>query len=98
MCLVTFETNNIYLGVGWKKKYKAPTDFGFAIKVRLIEIVDVFLFIQMCNNYHNTAETPSILEPGHDFWDMKLLLLPFIGRFFTFINAVNVINEKMNRH
>ncbi|KAH8040195.1 hypothetical protein HPB51_009743 [Rhipicephalus microplus] len=32
VCLTTFEMNNIYVGFGWKKKYKAPTDYGFAIK------------------------------------------------------------------
>lgn len=31
-CLATFEVNQIYYGCGWKKKYKAPTDFCFAIK------------------------------------------------------------------
>ncbi|CAH0557948.1 unnamed protein product [Brassicogethes aeneus] len=32
VCLATFENNHVYHGVGWKKKYKSPTDFSFAIK------------------------------------------------------------------
>ncbi|KOX75076.1 Ras-associated and pleckstrin homology domains-containing protein 1 [Melipona quadrifasciata] len=32
ICLATFDVNQIYYGIGWKKKYKAPTDFCFAVK------------------------------------------------------------------
>ncbi|XP_054163325.1 uncharacterized protein LOC128961142 [Oppia nitens] len=32
VCLITFEMNNVYQGVGWRKKFKAPTDHCFAIK------------------------------------------------------------------
>lgn len=32
VCLATFDVNQVYHGVGWKKKYKAPTDFCFAVK------------------------------------------------------------------
>ncbi|ROT67873.1 Ras-associated and pleckstrin-like proteiny domains-containing protein 1 [Penaeus vannamei] len=32
VCLTTLEVNQVYYGVGWKKKYKAPSDWCFAIK------------------------------------------------------------------
>ncbi|CAL1537602.1 unnamed protein product, partial [Lymnaea stagnalis] len=32
VCLVQFEYVEVYRGIGWKKKYHAPTDFCFALK------------------------------------------------------------------
>ncbi|XP_054767626.2 homeobox protein prospero-like [Lytechinus pictus] len=32
VCLVQFEHTNVYNGMGWKKKYKAPSDHCFALK------------------------------------------------------------------
>lgn len=38
MCLAMFNSHNVYKGVGWKKKYKAPTDFSFALKCPKVNI------------------------------------------------------------
>ncbi|XP_075214767.1 ras-associated and pleckstrin homology domains-containing protein 1-like isoform X2 [Lycorma delicatula] len=32
ICLATLDVNQVYYGVGWKKKYKSPTEHCFAIK------------------------------------------------------------------
>jgi len=32
VCLTTFDMNQVYYGVGWRKKYKSPSDNCFAIK------------------------------------------------------------------
>ena len=32
LCLCTFDVNQVYYGVGWKRKFKAPSDFCFGIK------------------------------------------------------------------
>jgi len=32
VCLATFDVNQVYYGAGWKKKYKSPSEFCFAIK------------------------------------------------------------------
>ena len=32
VCLTTLDVNQVYYGIGWKGKYKAPTEFCFGIK------------------------------------------------------------------
>ena len=38
MCLALFNSHNVYKGIGWKKKYKAPTDHSFALKCPKVNI------------------------------------------------------------
>ena len=33
MCLQKLDYVEVYTSLGWKKKYKAPTEHGFALKV-----------------------------------------------------------------
>jgi hypothetical protein len=33
VCLMTLEMNQVYSSIGWRRKYKAPSDYGFALKV-----------------------------------------------------------------
>ncbi|XP_070567099.1 ras-associated and pleckstrin homology domains-containing protein 1-like isoform X3 [Ptychodera flava] len=55
VCYVQFEHVNVYNGVGWKKKYKAPTDFCFALKHP--QIMQKSKYIKyMCAEDYRTAQ------------------------------------------
>jgi hypothetical protein len=41
--MVQFAYVDVYYGIGWKKKYHAPTDHGFALKVRLMKVFEPFI-------------------------------------------------------
>ncbi|XP_056644522.1 amyloid beta A4 precursor protein-binding family B member 1-interacting protein-like isoform X2 [Diorhabda sublineata] len=57
VCLATFDNNHIYYGLGWKKKYKAPTDFCFAVKhPRLQEPKSTKYIKYLCAEDQNTLE------------------------------------------
>ena len=34
-CLQKLDMVEVYYGIDWKKKYKAPSDYGFALKVNI---------------------------------------------------------------
>ncbi|XP_067005847.2 ras-associated and pleckstrin homology domains-containing protein 1 isoform X2 [Anabrus simplex] len=57
VCLATFDVNQVYYGVGWKKKYKAPTDFCFAIKHPRLQQPKSTKFIKfLCAEDESTLE------------------------------------------
>lgn len=57
MCLATFETNEVYIGLNWKKKYKSPTDYCFAIKHPRLQQPKSVKFIKfLCADDQQTLE------------------------------------------
>ncbi|XP_026315948.1 uncharacterized protein LOC113227242 isoform X2 [Hyposmocoma kahamanoa] len=57
ICLATFDTNEVYIGLNWKKKYKSPTDFCFAIKHPRLQQPKSVKFIKfLCADDQRTLE------------------------------------------
>ncbi|XP_041987722.1 ras-associated and pleckstrin homology domains-containing protein 1 isoform X3 [Aricia agestis] len=57
VCLATFDTNEVYMGVNWKKKYKSPTDYCFAIKHPRLQQPKSVKFIKfLCADDQKTLE------------------------------------------
>ncbi|KAG6443224.1 hypothetical protein O3G_MSEX002738 [Manduca sexta] len=57
VCLATFDTNEVYIGLNWKKKYKSPTDYCFAIKHPRLQQPKSVKFIKfLCADDQRTLE------------------------------------------
>ncbi|GBP97037.1 Ras-associated and pleckstrin homology domains-containing protein 1 [Eumeta japonica] len=57
VCLATFDMNEVYLGLNWKKKYKSPTDYCFAIKHPKLQQPKSVKFIKfLCADDQQTLE------------------------------------------
>ncbi|CAK8694940.1 unnamed protein product [Clavelina lepadiformis] len=50
-CLVMFEQIYLYLGRGWKKKFKSPYDYGFALKHPAIQVKSKHIKYLVCEDF-----------------------------------------------
>ncbi|XP_072029886.1 uncharacterized protein [Amphiura filiformis] len=53
VCLVQFEHYSVYNGVGWKKKYKSPTDHCFALKHPQIQQKSKYIKYMCAEDYRS---------------------------------------------
>ena len=55
VCLQPLRDVEIFTAVNWKKKHKSPTDFGFALKVSVMNVVQDNM-ITFCNGNVNLLQ------------------------------------------
>lgn len=56
VCLASFEHNDVYLGVGFKKKFKAPTDHVFCLKHPKVQTIKSKHIFCLCAEDAKTRE------------------------------------------
>ena len=73
ICLSTFDVNQVYYGTGWRKKYKAPTDYCFAIKNPTIQAKTPKYIRYLCldteNELHQWVTGIRIAKNGKQIYD-----------------------------
>merc|ERR1719431_2272075 len=73
LCLTTFDVNQVYYGVGWKGKYKAPTEFCFGIKHPQIQAKNPkyikYLCVDTQKELHQWVTGIRIAKNGRNLFD-----------------------------
>jgi len=73
VCLTTFDVNQVYYGVGWKAKYKAPTEFCFGIKHPQIQAKNPkyikYLCVDTQKELHQWVTGIRIAKNGRNLFD-----------------------------
>eukprot|EP00096_Caligus_rogercresseyi_P016706 TRINITY_DN953_c1_g1_i1.p1 TRINITY_DN953_c1_g1~~TRINITY_DN953_c1_g1_i1.p1 ORF type:complete len:897 (-),score=318.34 TRINITY_DN953_c1_g1_i1:386-3076(-) len=73
VCLSTFDVNQVYYGTGWRKKYKAPSDYCFAIKNPTIQAKTPkyirYLCVESLTELHRWVTGIRIAKNGHTLYE-----------------------------
>lgn len=73
VCLTTFDVNQVYYGVGWKGKYKAPSEFCFGIKHPQIQAKNPkyikYLCVDTQKELHQWVSGIRIAKNGRNLFD-----------------------------
>ena len=73
ICLATFDVNQVYYGSNWKKKYKSPTDYCFAIKHPQIQAKSPkytrYLCVESERELHQWVTAIRIAKNGKGLYD-----------------------------